>query len=271
MNETLKPTVADRIHDARKLLPKICGWEELRDVPPDQVERFLTPMAVLGKGSLGLVDAVVSSGRNTVPFVRKRVFLPPSGRAQLLHIIKSEANILEDLVHTHIVHLFGTYEHKPRIGLPTFSLLMFPVGDNDLAGFLYNCTNLDQLSEEAQQAKHWLRRWFSCLTSALAYIHDQGVRHQDIKPSNIIHQRDHIFFTDFSSSARFDPTSTTSTENPARNSAMYSAPEVLDRVEGSDDYQRHGTRSDVFSLGCVFVEMFAATKGVSVYDLHTSL
>lgn len=44
---------------------------------------------------------------------------------------------------------------------------------------------------------------------------------QDIKPSNVIHRGSDIIFTDFSSSSRFEIGPTTSTENPARTSAIY--------------------------------------------------
>ncbi|KAF2786848.1 kinase-like protein, partial [Melanomma pulvis-pyrius CBS 109.77] len=182
---------------------------------------------------MGLVDEVKGPNNDKVSFVRKRVFLPPFKRTQILKIVKYEAKVVEGLVHTHIVHIIDTYEHTPKSGMPSFSLLMFPVGDGDLTRFLHDTSSQTFSDDEANalqniEARSWLTRWFSCLTSALAYIHAQGIRHQDIKPSNIIHLKDHIFFTDFSSSSRFDPGSTTSTENPARASARYSAPEVLE-------------------------------------------
>jgi len=52
-------------------------------------------------------------------------------------------------------------------------------------------------------------------------MHSQDIRHQDIKPSNVIYRGSDIFFTAFSSSSRFEIDPTTSTENPARTSAMY--------------------------------------------------
>jgi serine/threonine protein kinase len=94
---------------------------------------------------------------------------------------------------------------------------MTPVGDNDFRSFLELVTSGGL---ETIQQRNWLWKWFVCLSSALAYLHGEGVRHQDIKPSNIIHKGDQIYFTDFSSSCAFEVGQTTSTENPARSSAM---------------------------------------------------
>ncbi|KAF2188407.1 hypothetical protein K469DRAFT_95219 [Zopfia rhizophila CBS 207.26] len=127
---------------------------------------------------------------------------------------------------------------------------MFPVGDRDLGRFLHEMGEDTSVTRKIE--KIWLRQWFSCLISDLAYIHTKGVRHQDIKPSNIVHRGDLIFFTDFNSAAQCEPGCTTSTENPARKSAMYSAPEVLDRLRDDHSLTRHGTGTDIFSLGCAF-------------------
>ncbi|KAF2181496.1 kinase-like protein [Zopfia rhizophila CBS 207.26] len=239
------------------------GWDGLLNLSSDEVESSLQIVATLGRGSLGIVDEVKAPSKNGVSFVRKRVLLPHIRRKQLLDIVKSEAEVVMALSHTHIVNVFGTYEHAPSSGLPSFSLLMAPVGDSDLARFLHEAGDDSWGLRPNNQENFWLRQWFSCLASALVYMHAQGVRHQDIKPSNIIHRGGHIFFTDFSSSTRFEPGCTTSTENPTRSSAMYSAPEILDRAL-DDSYSRHGLGSDIFSLGCVFVEMLLVLNGQSV-------
>jgi serine/threonine protein kinase len=102
-----------------------------------------------------------------------------------------------------------------------------------------------------------LRTYFGCLTAALAYLHDQNIRHKDIKPQNILIYKANILFADFGLSRDFadDVGSTTSGLTPA--SPRYSVPEVA-------AYEARNTSSDIRSLGCVFVEMIAALHGLNV-------
>ncbi|OCK93270.1 kinase-like protein [Cenococcum geophilum 1.58] len=221
-------------------------------------------------GSLGAVEEVTSRSspeKGTQTLARKRVLLPYHGRRQRLQIIKEEAKILEDLAHQHIIQMIASYEDTPQPGKFFYSLLMSPVGDNDLKTFLDVVGDQDR----APQEKSWLRQWFSCLTAALAYLHGEGVRHQDIKPSNIIHRDSHIFFTDFSSSSRFEVGQTTSTENPARTSAMYGAPEAIDVLQDDGKLKKHGRAADIFSLGAVFSEMLSVIDGRAVNKYHEFL
>lgn len=229
----------------------------------------------LGYGSLGVVEEVRTSLYKR-SFVRKQVQLPYSNRKERLRIVEQEAAALRFLNHQHIVQLLGTYEEGAETGRHFYSLLMAPVGDSDLRSFLH------LVGEKSSRQQHtpgavtkstiskelaWLTKWFQCLASALAYMHRNGFRHQDIKPSNIIHRGPDIFFTDFSSSSAFEIGATTSTEEPARNSIMYAAPEAV-KSRHDDYYRRHGLSSDVFSLGCVFVEMLTVLDGRRVQDLH---
>jgi serine/threonine protein kinase len=272
------PAVQDNaLISSLKALPDHCGWEAISKVSSEDLEKSLNVVNTLGHGSMGLVDEVKGPNVEKVSFVRKRVFLPPSftRRNQILKIVREEAKVVEGLAHTHIVHIIATYEHTPKSGMPSFSLLMFPVGDGDLTRFLHDSSHpnskMDNIGIDHLEAYDWLARWFSCLSLALAYIHAHGIRHQDIKPSNIVHLKGHIFFTDFSSSSRFDPGSTTSTDNPTRASARYSAPEILDRWDDNDGLKRHGTGSDIFALGCVFMEMLAVITGTDPENLQQHL
>ncbi|PSN74956.1 kinase-like protein [Corynespora cassiicola Philippines] len=223
----------------------------------------------LGHGSLGVVEEVRISSR-CPSFVRKRVQIPYHKRKQYLKIIRQEAHVIQSLSHCHIVRIIGSYSEIPTSGRQFYSLLMAPVGERDLKTFLDMAgdQSMLQIGDCILNKKDWLRTWFKCLSSALEYIHSHGVRHQDIKPSNIIHKGDTIYFTDFSSASQFEIGKTTSTENPARTSAMYAAPEV---IESGENLHRHGRGTDVFALGAVFTEMLAVLNGNTVDNYHRSL
>lgn len=254
-----------RFKNTATKLAEECGWNLGNRIFSEVKQSLLEVVNSLGSGSLGVVEEVRTS-ISRPSFVRKRVQLQHYNRRQRLKVIEDEAKILRSLEHTHIVTLLGTYQEIPPIGNQFYSLLMLPVGHSDLANFLQlvaNKSGMDQIGIDIEVGL--LRKWFKCLASALAYIHSQGVRHQDIKPSNIIRRSDHIFFSDFGSAGEFQIDQTTSTENLARTTAMYAAPEVVDN-DGT--IKRHGLGTDVFALGVVFSEMLTVVCGKSVDDFH---
>jgi hypothetical protein len=244
-----------------------CGWEFGHREYNELQQNLLIVTCSLGHGSIGVVDEVRVS-TELPSFVRKRISLPYSQRNQHLRIIKQEAEALELLVHPHIVKIIGSYREGSSNGKQFYSLLMFPVGEQDLKNFLQMVGDPSWAGHHDgnKKEKTWLQKWFKCLASALSYMHSQGIRHQDIKPSNIIHRGDDVFFTDFSSASQFQVGQTTSTENPARTSAMYSAPEVINNR--GDTLHKHGRGTDVFALGMVFCEMLTVVDGRSLDEFH---
>lgn len=101
-----------------------------------------------------------------------------------------------------------------------------------------------------------LRRYFVCLSEALSYLHESGVRHKDIKPKNIlIDESGCVVLTDFGISRRFPKDKSHVTNNEWNFTRKYASPEMKDRRMPRDD------PSDVFSLGCVFLEMATLLRG----------
>jgi serine/threonine protein kinase len=177
--------------------------------------------SVLGHGSLGIVEEVRCKNTDLLTFVRKRVQLPARKlqAEATLTIIQAEAKNLASLVHPHIVALIGSYEGFQHKSCHFYFLLMTPVGENDLKDFLDIAgehTENEPMSLASVTWKGWIHSWFACLSSALAFMHEQGIRHQDIKPSNIIHKGERVYFTDFRSPCAFDVGHTTSTDSPSR-------------------------------------------------------
>lgn len=244
------------------------GWPSQHQIFEHSSQVPLIVRNFLGNGSLGVVEEVRHKD-NARTFVRKKVLLPYPSRKQRLKIMEQEAKALRSLTHPHIVKILGSYQDGSKNGNRCYSLLIWPVGQSDLKTFL-EATGAKTKLEPGQlfQSRElmWLRTWFKCLASALAYMHSKGIRHQDIKPSNIIHRQGQVFFTDFSSSSQFRVGHTTSTENPARISQMYAAPEVCRLPGESPQYNRHGLSTEIFSLGCVFAEMLTVADGRRLQD-----
>jgi serine/threonine protein kinase len=105
-----------------------------------------------------------------------------------------------------------------------------------------------------------LRTFPGCLATALEYLHREGIRHEDIKTSNILVNGCNVLFTDFGISRDCDNTRATTSENPGRITLRYSAPEVA-------EYSKRSFPSDLWSLGCVSLEIFTIVRGESLSKL----
>ena len=100
--------------------------------------------------------------------------------------------------------------------------------------------------------------WFQCLASAVEYLHKTAdIRHKDLKPENIlVDASGMVLITDFGISRQFRPGVTHVTNDQWGASFEYASPEVMKgrRVQRGDP-------SDIFSLGCVFLEMVSVVLG----------
>ncbi|KAG8529726.1 uncharacterized protein KY384_005207 [Bacidia gigantensis] len=101
------------------------------------------------------------------------------------------------------------------------------------------------------EKKAYLRRYFVCLSGALKYLHESGVRHKDVKPANILIDRSgSAILTDFGISKRFTKNESHVTSTERAFTKKYGSPEMMNSRPTP-----RGDQSDVFSLGCVFLEM----------------
>jgi serine/threonine protein kinase len=93
-----------------------------------------------------------------------------------------------------------------------------------------------------------------CMVSAVEFLHSKGIRHKDIKPSNILlGPESQLWLTDFGTATDFSQLSTSCTENGERGTPKYFAPEVA-------EYLPSGRAADMFSLGCVLVEVLTIQR-----------
>src|SRR5690606_1332276 len=92
------------------------------------------------------------------------------------------------------------------------------------------------------------------LADALAYAHEQGVVHRDVKPHNVLLQRDGTpKLVDFGVAKQVDAISLSHTRELI-GTPHYMSPEQAARGDSSDP------RSDVFSLGVVLYELLTFTR-----------
>ena len=91
------------------------------------------------------------------------------------------------------------------------------------------------------------------VASALGYVHERGVVHRDVKPSNILRSSTgEVWLADFGI-AKFDDATTITAPGTTIGTVIYMAPEQLDG-------QRVGPSADIWSLGIVIMECLTGRR-----------
>jgi hypothetical protein len=205
----------------------------------------------LGDGAYASVDEVsIAVGTSFTRCVRKRLARkrPLKTQKAVMAAFAREINVMRQVVHQQCVRLLGSYTDMDHV-----NILSSPVADMNLATFL------DLPIDDKNRAV--IYRGIGCLCNALHYLHQKKIRHEDLKPQNILIHGDNILLTDFGLSLDFsDDCVSTTTGNPSAWTERYSSPELL-------KFEPRNRASDIYSLGCVIVEMISGYYGTSLTDL----
>lgn len=216
-----------------------------------------TYLGRLGDGHSGVVERVEDKFTGEV-FARKTIRIQGRTRAGKETMFRTEVQAIRRLhTHHHFIRVFATYMTKREYGL-----ILRPVADDgDLSDYLTTYWELKEEESENPAGSQRLQiaamhkvfeRSFGCLAGGLAFMHAKKIRHKDIKPPNILVHQGSMVFTDFGFSLDTSALTNSTTEGrPDAFTRRYSAPEVL-------AYDKRNSRSDVWSLGCVLLEIFSA-------------
>jgi serine/threonine protein kinase len=249
------------------------------DNPPLEQGRFL------GYGVHGGVYETIYNG---IALAWKRKFC----RYRIHRKERQEIEIIKRLDHRHIIKLVGTYTHGPFLGL-----LLWPVATCDLAsliedvdwlqkepmernGGLVESPTVVSFSEQKHErdarlealgisivpyatargmAIAYLEKSMGCIANAIAYLHRSGIKHKDLKPSNILLSVNGLWVTDFGSATDFSVLTQSTTEGGERGTPKYFAPEVA-------EFMPSGRSADIFSLGCIFLEVISLCVGYTLEE-----
>ncbi len=204
------------------------------------------PLGALGEGGMGRVDECldVALGRK-VARKRLRVDLPPldfdPGEA-----LEREARIAASLEHPNIVPVYDIGRDR---GAPYY--VMRIAQGASLADLLVRLSKREPDALEAYSPGR-LMRMFVQVCNAVAYAHDKGFVHRDLKPGNVLLGTfGEVLVVDWGLAERIG-------EPPARVTGTpgYMAPETLIWNRPLDP------RSDVFALGAILYECLALTPAL---------
>ncbi|KAI4937480.1 uncharacterized protein J4E92_002211 [Alternaria infectoria] len=150
-------------------------------------EEIFEENRLLGEGMVGLVEEVtVRSREPPIICVRKKIVRPKQLKAhqQLMSAFMREINVMRQVDHRHCVHFLGSYTDNESV-----NILSTPVADMDLATFL----------DEPIGDQEWniLYTGIDCLCDGLSYLHENKIRHEDLKPQNVLVHGRNLLLTDF--------------------------------------------------------------------------
>jgi len=202
----------------------------------------------LGQGTYGQVSKVRETTTG-VSYARKAIkIIDPASKSRIEKEVKNEVAIMQKLRHHHIASVqFHVFEGG------IYNIFMLPVAECDLRQFLRRCIDTDYPPKDIAH----LTSWFGCLISALVYAHSRHIKHEDIKPANILIKDYQPYLADFGCAKDFSGwDSSTSKDHFSFGTPVYWAPESQPRGRGAD----------VFSLGCVFSEILTVRHKRTLAD-----
>ncbi|TIB05189.1 hypothetical protein E3P96_01356 [Wallemia ichthyophaga] len=205
---------------------------------------------LIGKGSFGHVYLALNANTGE-PLAVKQVALTAhseeenDGDNKLVDSIKYEIELLKDLDHDRIVSYLG-FERTEKY----FSIFLEYVP----GGSVMRCLRRHGPFEE-----NLVRFFMKQVLDGLVYLHDSGVWHRDLKADNLLVDFEgNCKISDFgvSKAADSDAYGTNAGATNMKGTFYWMAPEVIDSV-GMTGYS---AKCDIWSLGCVFLEMFTAER-----------
>ena len=106
-----------------------------------------------------------------------------------------------------------------------------------------------------------IRGFYRYLVATLSYLHTSKLQHRDIKPKNILVRGKTIYLADFGISFNWKNLSRSTTVADSAKSWIYCAPEVA-------NYKAQDKSANIWSLGCVFLEMATLLHNSTIDSLR---
>ncbi|KAK6511150.1 hypothetical protein TWF481_000072 [Arthrobotrys musiformis] len=213
---------------------------------------FFKSTSFLGRGGHGEVDKVEYTflGSCSV-YARKRIVRQgmSSNDIPISKTFANEVAIMRRVKHRHCVELVTSYTDRV-----CFGLLISPLADCNLAQYLEDAV-------QSRDKRSFIQVFFACLATGLCYLHHTGIHHGDIKPQNILVHENKVLYTDFGCSYDWSHTLHSTVPGIPARTMVYASPEVGRSGCRPSDTDKIKSASDVWSLGCVYLEMVTVWEG----------
>jgi mitogen-activated protein kinase kinase kinase len=201
---------------------------------------------LIGKGTYGRVYLGINVTNGEFLAVKQVEVSRTSGdtehQKEMIAALNQEIETMQHLDHDNIVQYLGC--ERKEYGMSIF-LEYIP------GGSIGSC-----LRKHGKFDEPLVRSLTRQTLSGLEYLHREGILHRDLKADNILLDVDGTCkISDFGISKKTDNIYGDDPGNSMQGSVFWMAPEVI-RPEG----QGYSAKIDIWSLGCVVLEMFAGRR-----------
>ena len=206
---------------------------------------------ILGVGSYAQVYKAFDVNTGEL-FAVKRIFYNSYNKVQSLFVneLESEISILRGMKNKHIVKYLGS-----EMIQDAFCIYLEYLPGGSIARLLYNLGALPEVT---------VRAYLIQILKGLDYLHNNGVIHRDIKGANILlDSKGKVKLSDFGCSKQYQSDLDSGFINSVKGSLPWMAPEVIKQ-------KGYGRKADIWSLGCVALEMLTAKKPWDTDNNHIS-
>uniref|UniRef100_W8BD92 Mitogen-activated protein kinase kinase kinase 4 n=1 Tax=Ceratitis capitata TaxID=7213 RepID=W8BD92_CERCA len=203
----------------------------------------------IGQGRFGKVYTAVNNNTGEL-MAMKEIAIQP-GETRALKNVAEELKILEGIKHKNLVRYYGIEVHR-----------------EELLIFMELCSEgtLEALVELSGGLPEGLvRRFTAQLLSGVAELHRHGIVHRDIKTANIflVDGSNSLKLGDFGSAVKIQAHTTVPGELQGYvGTQAYMAPEIFTKTNSDG----HGRAADIWSVGCVVVEMASGQRPWAQFD-----
>ena len=164
---------------------------------------------------------------------------------------KEEARRIYSLSHPNIVKVSALFD------------------ENDTAYYVMNYVEGESLAQKSRKGKlseSQIMRYLDQLLSALEYIHSRGITHLDIKPGNImIDRNDNVVLIDFGASKLFNAQSVNKTMMTSMRPPFTPGYAPIEQENGN--VKDMGPHCDIYALGATLYYLYTGEKAPSPFDI----
>ena len=200
---------------------------------------------VVGRGGMGVVYRATQLGLGR-PVALKLLAADRAADPEFRARFEREWQMAAAIDHPNIIPVYAAGDDRG-----TLYLVLRYVAGTDLQGLLRHSGRLEPARAAAVTAQ---------VAAALDAAHAAGLVHRDVKPANVLLDRDHVYLTDFGLTRLADGGGTQITQTGRWIGTVdYASPEQLES-------RATDARSDVYALGCV---LYAALTGGPPFPRET--